>query len=59
MVLGRCDERTLHPDLDWLEAALAQPAPPRVVVICNPCNPTGVMNGHAVHDSPFSCIICY
>jgi hypothetical protein len=42
VVGGRCDERTWHPDLDWLEGELAGPSPPRMVVIVNPCNPTGV-----------------
>lgn len=30
-----------HPDLDWLAAELAGPRPPKLVVITNPCNPTG------------------
>ena len=30
-----------HPDLDWLAAELAGPNPPRLVVLTNPCNPTG------------------
>ena len=41
MVLGRCNPQTLHPDLDWLEAELAGPSPPKMVVLVNPCNPTG------------------
>ncbi len=41
VVFGRCDSRTLHPDLDWLEAELAGPSPPKMVVLVNPCNPTG------------------
>ncbi|KAL4428806.1 hypothetical protein ABPG77_005244 [Micractinium sp. CCAP 211/92] len=32
-----------HPDLDWLAAELAGPRPPKLVVITNPCNPTGVL----------------
>ncbi|EFN55891.1 hypothetical protein CHLNCDRAFT_94487 [Chlorella variabilis] len=32
-----------HPDLDWLAGELAGPAPPKMVVITNPCNPTGVL----------------
>lgn len=30
-----------HPDLDWLAAELAGPRPPKLVVMTNPCNPTG------------------
>lgn len=33
--------RSGHPDLDWLAAELAGPNPPRLVVLTNPCNPTG------------------
>jgi aspartate/methionine/tyrosine aminotransferase len=39
----------LRPDLDWLEAVLQRSGgggsarPPRVVVLCNPNNPTGVL----------------
>lgn len=32
-----------HPDLDWLAAELAGPNPPRLVVLTNPCNPTGTL----------------
>lgn len=32
-----------HPDLDWLAAELAGPKPPKMVVITNPCNPTGAL----------------
>ena len=42
VVFGRCDPASWHPDLDWLEAALAGPSPPRMVVLVNPCNPTGL-----------------
>ena len=41
VVFGRCDPATWHPDLDWLEGAMAGPSPPRMVVLINPCNPTG------------------
>ncbi|GAB4819316.1 hypothetical protein N2152v2_006362 [Parachlorella kessleri] len=41
VVLGPCDSSSWHPDLDWLEGALAGPSPPKMVVITNPCNPTG------------------
>ncbi|KAF5834510.1 PLP-dependent transferase [Dunaliella salina] len=40
--LGPCNPNTLHPDLDWLEAQLASSNKPRMVVLVNPCNPTGV-----------------
>jgi aspartate/methionine/tyrosine aminotransferase len=45
MLLGPCDPSTLHPDLDWLAAALAAPPDqrPRMVVISNPCNPSGAL----------------
>ena len=42
VVFGRCDPATWHPDLDWLEGAMAGPSPPRMVVLINPCNPTGM-----------------
>jgi aspartate/methionine/tyrosine aminotransferase len=41
VVYGRCNPHSLHPDLDWLEDELSQPNPPKMVVIVNPCNPTG------------------
>ncbi len=41
VVFGRCDPATWHPDLVWLESALAGPTPPKMVVLVNPCNPTG------------------
>lgn len=31
----------MHPSLPWLKQALAGPEPPKMVVLCNPCNPTG------------------
>jgi aspartate/methionine/tyrosine aminotransferase len=46
VLLGPCDPATLRPNLEWLAAALADPAPaarPRLVVLTNPCNPTGVL----------------
>lgn len=42
MVLGRVDPASFHPDLAWLEQELSQPKPPKLVVITNPCNPTGL-----------------
>lgn len=50
VVYGKCDPRTWHPDLDWLEAELQGACPPKVVVIVNPCNPTG-MPAYYVRDS--------
>lgn len=41
VVLGPCHADSMHPDLDWLEAELAGPQPPKLVVLVNPCNPTG------------------
>ena len=41
VVYGRCHQQTWKPDLDWLEQALAVPTPPKMVVLVNPCNPTG------------------
>lgn len=43
VVYGECDPQTLHPDLDWLERQLSSPRPPKLVVVVNPCNPTGVL----------------
>lgn len=41
--LGPCDADSLHPDLQWLQQQLQGPKPPKMVVIVNPCNPTGVL----------------
>ena len=41
VVFGRCHQQTWRPDLDWLEQVLAVPTPPKMVVLVNPCNPTG------------------
>ncbi|CAL5223689.1 g6241 [Coccomyxa viridis] len=43
VVHGRCDPHTWQPDLDWLEQTLSGPDPPKMVVLVNPCNPTGVL----------------
>ena len=40
---GPCDPVTFHPDLDWLEKELSGPHNLKMVVIVNPCNPTGVL----------------
>ena len=41
VALGPCHQDSMHPDLDWLEAELYGPRPPKLVVLINPCNPTG------------------
>lgn len=38
---GPCDPASWHPDLEWLAAELSSGSPPRMVVLVNPCNPTG------------------
>lgn len=45
VLLGPCDNSTLHPDLGWLQEQLQGPDPPKMVVIVNPCNPTGELLG--------------
>ena len=41
VVYGRCHQQTWKPDLNWLEGALSGTEIPKMVVLCNPCNPTG------------------
>ena len=41
VVFGPCDQKTFHPDLDWLEQQLQLPDKPKLVYIVNPSNPTG------------------
>lgn len=41
LVIGECDPDTMRPSLAWLERELAGPSPPKMVVLVNPCNPTG------------------
>lgn len=43
ILYGECDPETMHPSAEWVEKALAgEYGPiPRVITICNPCNPTG------------------
>jgi hypothetical protein len=43
VVLGECRRGDLAPDLAWLQAQLQGPRPPKMVVLSNPCNPTGVL----------------
>lgn len=45
VVLGQCDPASWHPDFDWLEGVLTGPSPPKMVVLVNPCNPTGAALG--------------
>eukprot|EP00882_Tetradesmus_deserticola_P031207 GHRQ01035282.1.p1 GENE.GHRQ01035282.1~~GHRQ01035282.1.p1 ORF type:complete len:246 (+),score=86.93 GHRQ01035282.1:437-1174(+) len=51
VVLGPCCAGNLHPDWGWLQQQLAGPQPPKMVVLVNPCNPTGGRScaGHALH----------
>jgi aromatic aminotransferase len=43
LLKGQCDSQTWHPDLDWLQHTLSSSStPPKMIVMCNPCNPTGV-----------------
>lgn len=37
------DTQSMHPDIDWLEQYCIDNAPPKMVVLVNPSNPTGVM----------------
>ena len=45
VVYGERDPSTMHPDLTWLKACLEGDygPPPKLVVITNPCNPTGTI----------------
>lgn len=65
--VGPCSEHTLCPDLDWLEAQLAgQEAEEgkqgeaqgrsriKMVVMVNPCNPTGKRGGLHYHSNHMS-----
>ncbi len=47
VVRGQCDPQSWHPNLNWLEQELSQPNPPKMVVLVNPCNPTGKVELHA------------
>ncbi|GBF95700.1 aspartate aminotransferase [Raphidocelis subcapitata] len=42
LAFGPCCPATLKPDLDWLQRELEGRDPPKMVVLVNPCNPTGV-----------------
>jgi aspartate/methionine/tyrosine aminotransferase len=46
VVLGPCCPHSLHPDWSWLQQQLAGPQPPKMVVLVNPCNPTGEASIH-------------
>jgi hypothetical protein len=41
VVVGPSDPETWHPDLDWLAAELQGAAPPKLVYVVSPGNPTG------------------
>ncbi|EFJ50455.1 aspartate aminotransferase [Volvox carteri f. nagariensis] len=43
VVLGECDPVTMRPSREWLRRELSGPMPPKMVVIVNPCNPTGLL----------------
>ncbi|GLC33937.1 hypothetical protein PLESTB_000820000 [Pleodorina starrii] len=51
VVYGMCDEASMRPSLEWLRGELAGPQPPKMVVIVNPCNPTGVLLSRAELDA--------
>ncbi|GIL60491.1 hypothetical protein Vafri_15048 [Volvox africanus] len=51
VVLGECDPETMRPSLEWLRKVLGGPMPPKMVVIVNPCNPTGVLLTRAELDA--------
>ena len=40
---GPCHPQTFHPDLQWLQRQLDEIQPPKMVVLVNPCNPTGAL----------------
>ncbi|PON66354.1 L-threonine-O-3-phosphate decarboxylase [Parasponia andersonii] len=42
ILVGPCDQKTLHPDADWLERTLLESRQvPKLVTVVNPGNPTG------------------
>ncbi|CAO2181118.1 unnamed protein product [Urochloa humidicola] len=41
ILVGACDSKTLHPDVDWLERVLKQDPVPKLVTVVNPGNPSG------------------
>jgi len=42
ILIGGCDPKTLHPDVDWLEKVLKENDPiPKLVTVVNPGNPSG------------------
>ncbi|CAL4965621.1 unnamed protein product [Urochloa decumbens] len=41
ILVGACDSKTLHPDVDWLERILKQDPVPKLVTVVNPGNPSG------------------
>ncbi len=41
VVVGPSDPETWHPDLDWLATELQGAAPPKLVYVVSPGNPTG------------------
>ncbi|KAG2424660.1 hypothetical protein HXX76_014384 [Chlamydomonas incerta] len=51
LVVGECDPVTMRPSLAWLQRELVGPNPPKMVVLVNPCNPTGVLLSRAELDA--------
>ncbi|KAG2432782.1 hypothetical protein HYH02_012914 [Chlamydomonas schloesseri] len=51
LVVGECDPVTMRPSLAWLQRELAGPNPPKMVVLVNPCNPTGILLSRAELDA--------
>lgn len=49
-VEGPCDEKTLLPDVAWLRELLAGRRDVKMVVLCNPSNPTGVVAPRSLLD---------
>jgi len=47
VLFGQVSQQDLTPDVDWLKAELKKhestPNPIKMVVVCNPCNPTGIV----------------
>jgi len=42
-LVGPCDQNTMLPDICWLREQFKANANIRMVILCNPCNPTGAL----------------